>query len=56
MESKVLRPMTIGCPEVLFLKNLRSSGRCHGSPPSFPITRSGVMATMAVSFIWRLLL
>ena len=30
MESKVLRPMTIGWPIVVRLKNAKSSGRCHG--------------------------
>jgi hypothetical protein len=40
--------MTMGWPVVDFLKNAKSAGKCHGSVPSRPMTRSGVIATMAV--------
>ncbi len=38
MESKVRRPMTIGWPIVVRLKNAKSSGRCHGIALPDPMT------------------
>ena len=49
MESQVFRPMMIGCPLVSLLKSFRSSGKCHGSWPSRPMTRLLAIATTALS-------
>src|SRR4051812_37257783 len=48
MDSKVLRPMTTGLPSVMPLNRLRSSGRCHGSALSRPITPLSAAATTRV--------
>ncbi len=48
----VFRPMSTMPPVVSCLNHLKSSGRCHGICPPFPITRFSDMAAMA--FIARL--
>src|SRR3989344_9308834 len=47
MDSKVLRPMMIGCPWVSRLKRWRSSGMCQRSFPSLPSSRFFPIATTA---------
>src|SRR3989344_1669356 len=47
MDSKVLRPMIMGCPSVNSLKRLRSSGMCQSSFPSLPSSRFLPIATTA---------
>jgi hypothetical protein len=37
-DSKVFLPITTGMPQVVFLKNFKSLGKCHGSLLSLPIT------------------
>jgi hypothetical protein len=37
---------------VVALKNLKSSGRCHGIVPAFPITLFSAIATIAL-IIWE---
>ena len=48
IDSNVLRPMTSGWPMVVALKWARSSGRCHGIPPSRPMTPLRPTAAMSV--------
>ena len=45
MDSKVLRPISMGLPMVTLLKCLRSAGRCHGRRFELPITPFSAMAT-----------
>ena len=47
IESKVLRPMTMTWPVVIFLNHLKSSGRCQGILLPAPMTRLSDMAAMA---------
>src|SRR5882724_10030848 len=49
MDSKVFRPMTITWPVVIFLNQLKSSGKCHGILFPAPITRLRDMAAMALN-------
>src|ERR1019366_3316097 len=49
MDWKVLRPMTMTWPVVIFLNHLKSSGRCHGMRLAAPITRLRDMAAMALN-------
>ena len=49
MDSKVLRPMTMGLPSVSCLKRLRSSGRCQRSALPRPLTQLSAAATMRVT-------
>jgi hypothetical protein len=51
IDSWVLRPMMIGAPMVVRLKNARSSGRRHGSWLSRPITPLRARATIRVSVV-----
>src|ERR1039457_6194427 len=53
MDSKVLRPMTMTWPVVIFLNHLKSSGRCHGMRLPAPITRLRDMAAMALNGFTR---
>src|SRR5450830_883704 len=46
IESKVLRPMMMGWPEVVRLKCARSSGRCQGRVLLMPMPRRLSVATM----------
>src|SRR6266404_6351143 len=48
MDSKVLRPITMTWPVVIFLNHLKSSGRCHGILLLAPMTRLRDMAAMAL--------
>src|SRR5450432_651528 len=49
--SKVLRPITTGIPQVVFLKNLISLGKCQTNWLSFPITLLVLAATMRLMII-----
>src|SRR5450830_37257 len=49
MESKVLRPMMIGWPEVVRLKCARSSGKCQGRVLLMPMPCLLSVATMTHS-------
>src|SRR5712672_2569091 len=49
MDSKVLRPITITWPVVIFLNHLKSSGKCQGILLPAPITRLSDMAAMALN-------
>ena len=51
IESNVLRPMTIGWPIVVRLKNAKSSGRCHGMSLSAPMTPLRPTAAMSVTLV-----
>src|SRR6201996_2827410 len=44
--SKVFRPMTTGIPQVVFLKNFMSLGRCQRSLLSLPMALLVLAATM----------
>ena len=46
LDSNVRLPMMTGCPNVVRVKWAISSGRFHGNPPLFPMTRFLVMAQM----------
>ena len=46
MDAWVRRPMTIGFPQVRARKRRRSSGRCHGSRFSTPMTPLRATAAM----------
>ena len=47
-ESNVFLPMTTVEFNVSFLKNFRSSEKCHGSSPLFPITLLLLIAATAL--------
>src|SRR5437763_5549500 len=50
INSKVLRPMTTGFPQVYARKRRRSLGRCQGKPVSSPIRpRRSIAAMMETS-------
>src|ERR1035437_6163852 len=53
MDSKVLRPMTMTWPVVIFLNHLKSSGKCQGMRLPAPITRLRDMAAMALNGFTR---
>src|SRR5450830_1782923 len=49
IESKVLRPMMMGWPEVVRLKWARSSGKCQGRVLLMPMPPAMSVATMTQS-------
>ena len=57
IESNVRRPMTIGWPIVVRLKNLRSSERCHGMVRPSPMTplrpTAAIIVTFGTQSSWR---
>ena len=53
IDSYVRRPITSTWPMVSALKRRRSSGRCHGSPPSTPITPLRATAATMVTVTTR---
>src|SRR5437868_1064074 len=48
IDSKVLRPMTMTWPVVIFLNHLKSSGKCHGILFCEPMTRLRDIAAIAL--------
>ena len=53
IDSKVRRPMTRVWPIVVALKWRSSSGRCHGIPPSRPMTPLRATAAMRLTLVIR---
>ena len=51
--SNVVRPMISAWPMVVALKWASSSGRCHGIPPSRPMTPLRATAAMSVMRVIR---